>query len=126
MGVAQNSTAKEKFLARFRRLMVSKKTPPPDTIGNLQGRIAALKSAGHRNAAMEAKQGGDYDKVLAKWEKETAPLLRSFERRLACLEKGKPPALVKGAQGGPEKPKKRSATRVPSDYQDLLDKLDSL
>lgn len=123
------------------------KKPPPDTIGNVRGRIAELKRSVRRNAAMEVREGGDYDKALAKGMKSVARDLKKFEARLAKVRKTDKSARVgsgrssgkkskargarkKKAEKAPQtlqkKAKKRSATKVPADYDDLLETLQKL
>lgn len=125
---------------------MSTKKPPPDTLGNVQGRIAALKTSVRQNAAMAAKEGDDYDKALAKGMRAADRELKKLEARLAKVKNtdktspvgntrklsSKPKSRAttsepeKAPESPQEQPKKRSATRVPADYKDLLDTLNGL
>jgi len=121
---------------------MSAKKPPPDTIGNVRGRIAALKKSVRQSAAMAAKEGDDYDKALAKGMRAVGKELKDLRARLAEVEKtDKTPPVSTGRkpksrattskpekvpESSQEKPKKRSATRVPADYDDLLETLSGL
>lgn len=76
---------------------------------------------------MTAKEGGDYDRALAKAMREFEPRFKNLRARLAKVQ-GKAPATKpqKAPEAPTTKPKKRSAARVPADYDDLLATLGDL
>lgn len=109
------------------------KLPPPDSVGNIRGRIAQLRAQAHNDAwgslpVDEADKGGtrtarpeDYDKRLEAAFKKFAPQFKKLERRLkkcpkekvvtqadrdAAKKAAKPPTPKK-----PKKPKKPADTR---------------
>ena len=116
--------------------MKTPKKPPPDNVGNLRGRIHSLLVSAHQNAKMEAKEGGDYERVLAKEMKQREPQFKNLRIRLAKVQKmsqGAPVSTVKPKKSRakpaaePQEPsKKRSAGTVPADYDDLLAALGGL
>ena len=116
--------------------MKTPKKPPPDNVGNVRGRIRALITSARQHARMAAKEGGDYDRALAKEMRAREPQFKKLRVRLAKVQKTAQPAPVsktktkKGASKAvvkpQEAPKKRSAGTVPADYDDLLDALGGL
>lgn len=119
--------------------MKTPKKSPPDNVGNMRGRIYMLKSSARLAAGMAAREDGvSYDQVLIKELKKLEPELKKLHARLAKAQKGaKAPASKTKPKKAAEKPKKvaekpqkrskkRSATRVPKDYDDLLETLGNL
>jgi hypothetical protein len=102
--------------------MRTTKRPPPDNEGNLRGRMKLLRVSARQNARLAVREGADYDKALARQLKAIEPGLKDLRARLERVRKG----LPEPAEPPQEAPKKRSATRVPADYEDLLDTLASL
>lgn len=106
------------------------KKPPPDNVGNVRGRIRALKMMARSHARVAAKQGGDYERALAKEMRARESQFKKLRVRLAKVppvsettpKKGAPKAAVTPQ----EPPKKRRAATVPADYDDLLDALGGL
>jgi hypothetical protein len=64
--------------------------PPPDTVGNLHGRILAARLLAQQTAAVDAKGGSDPDRALAKRLAEIEPTLKALRRRLAAVRKKEP------------------------------------
>ena len=108
------------------------KKAPPDNIGNLHGRLQALKTGAQNYAGMVAKEGGDYDHALAKETKALKSRFKGLRDRLAKTQKsstktkGKSKRQSKDPVGSSGAPKKRSAGTVPADYDDLLETLEDL
>jgi len=85
---------------------------------------------------MAAKEGGDYERALAKEMRARESQFKKLRVRLAKVQKtvqGAPVSETKTKKGAPkaavkpeEAPQKRSAARVPADYDDLLDALGGL
>jgi hypothetical protein len=85
---------------------------------------------------MAAKDGGDYDRALAKEMRAREAQFKKLRIRLAKVQKTAQAAPVsetktkkrasKATVKPQEPPKKRSAARVPADYDDLLDALGGL
>ena len=103
---------------------MSTKKPPPDTIGNVRGRIAALKKSVRQNAAMAAKEGDDYVKALAKGMKAADRELKKLEARLAKVRKTDKTPPVASTRKLSSKPKSRTATskseKTPESSQEKL------
>lgn len=117
--------------------MRTPKKPPPDTVGNVRGRMSALRTSATQNARMSAKEGQDFVKSLGKELKQIAPQMKKLKARLEKARKNapaspaKPPSKPrKKARRAPEttqKPaKKQGSARVPADYDDLLATLGDL
>lgn len=70
--------------------MNATKLSPPDTVGNVQGRILALQTAARRAAAADSREGHGYETALAKHLATVAGFLKTLERRLAAALKGSP------------------------------------
>jgi hypothetical protein len=63
------------------------KKPPPDNVGNVLGRIRALKVVAHQNAAMDE---GDPERALARHMKAIEPRLKKLRARLAKVRREAP------------------------------------
>jgi hypothetical protein len=106
------------------------KKPPPDTVGNVLGRIGMLKSRARAAASTDVREGGDLEKATQRRMREAAPELENLQRRLAKARKvEKDGGAVSGVEpeDEPKKPSRkpsRRRRRTPGD--DLLDQLDSL
>lgn len=106
------------------------KKPPPDTVGNVRGRIGALRTTARQGASMDAREGVDKMRALGRHMKAIEPDLKKLQRRLEKARKleGSAPA-AKGADAAGEEKKTREAANDATpdrDEDDLLAKLDSL
>ena len=119
--------------------MRTSRKAPPDNVGNIRGRLQALKMNVRSHATMGTKEGGDYDRILAKELKLVGSRLKTLQGRLIKLQKKVPavsdPTGSKGktkkkaskTTGKPQKTsQKRGTATVPADYDDLLDALGGL
>lgn len=99
------------------------KKPPPDNEGNVLGRIRALKISVHRQAAMDTKEGGDYDKALAKHMRAAETQLKKLRARLKKVRRDQPvtPPTVKQKLA-----QRRAARSGTASKGDILATLNSL
>lgn len=81
--------------------MKSPKKPPPDTVGNLRGRMRALRTSARVAAGADARDGADYERALAKHRKALEPRMADLRARLARVRKGGAP------EPEPQKPQKQ-------------------
>jgi hypothetical protein len=107
------------------------KKPPPDTVGNVLGRISALKSSVRRGASVAARERGDYEQAFARGMRKAEPDLSKLRRRLERCRKSQkktakaPPPDSRRRRG--DAAKKAETGVVDSESsEDLLDTLDSL
>ena len=114
--------------------MKGPKKPPPDTVGNVLGRIGQLKRTARRSASADVRGGADKDRALAKHMRAIEPALKKLQRRLDAARKSEaanpPPAAEDPVtkKRTRRKPAKKAA-REPGDQEDaedLLSALDSL
>lgn len=111
--------------------MPAPKKPPPDTVGNVRGRILKLKRGARRHARMDAKNGADEERALAKHLREIEPALKKLQRRLAKARKSEGDSTRAASVAAADKkaPKRNaSKSREPKadEEDDLLSKLDAL
>ena len=101
------------------------KKPPPDTVGNVRGRIALLRDQAKRNASLEE---GDPEKALARHLRAIEPELQKLRVRLAKVQKSATPAAsVQEAPQPSRKPRMPSQARAASEEdEDILSVLDAL
>lgn len=97
--------------------MSPQKKPPPDDVGNLRGRMLALRTVARQRARMDE---GEHLRALGRRMKEIEPQLNALRRRLAAVR-------AAAAKDAP-KPERTPAagTTVPAPDGDLLDALGSL
>lgn len=107
--------------------MKQPKKPPPDTVGNVRGRIAALRQQARRNATMDE---GNYDRALARHMRAIEPQLKKLRVRLAKAKKLEPETTVVPLQKATRRSRKRSKVAAPTKAangdDDLLSVLDAL
>lgn len=91
------------------------KKPPPDDVGNLRGRMQALRLIARQRARMDE---GEYVRALGRRMKEIEPQLNALRKRLAVVRK---------SEEAPKEAAPRGA-RTPAKDRDgnLLDTLGSL
>lgn len=65
----------------------SKRKPPPDDVGNLHGRLLAVRNAAHQSAMADVKAGADPARALSKRRAEVESVLKGLRRRLALVLK---------------------------------------
>lgn len=63
--------------------MRSPKKAPPDTEGNVAGRILQLRQQAKQTARVEARDGGDYLRALGRQTKALEPELAKLKKRLS-------------------------------------------
>lgn len=105
------------------------KKPPPDTVGNLRGRMRMLRTGARVSAGADARDGADYDRALAKHMKALESRLADLRVRLARVQEEEPPTKPTS-----EKPRGRPSgpmavppsKRAKKDGGDLLDELGAL
>lgn len=68
----------------------NRKKAPPDDLGNLRGRILAIRTTAYQIASVDAKGGADFERSFARRLAESEPILKGLRRRLAALAKGSP------------------------------------
>jgi hypothetical protein len=106
------------------------KKPPPDNVGNVLGRIRALKVSVRQNARMDARDGGDYDKALAKHMASAEKRFKKLHIRLKKVRKDQPATVpakpVRKAQSPSKKATKKRTTRKGRDEGDILAALGAL
>ena len=103
-------------------------------MGNLRGRIWALKLTAKQNVAMDVGDGGDKDRAVAKYARAIEPRLKKLQRRLerACKAEGTSPPVTGSSQAATKKKRSKAAKKVARSTSssevedDLLSKLDSL
>lgn len=114
--------------------MRTPKKPPPDTVANVWGRIRQLRRLAKQNASVDARDGADRDRALAKHMRAIEPALKKLQRRLEKARKteGSSPSVKSSKTSsrrrkGPKSAKKAKTSKGSSDGDDdLLSKLDSL
>ena len=74
------------------------KKPPPDDPANLRGRIVALMHGARQKATVDARDGANYEKALAKRLRAIKLALASLRGRLAKAEG--PEAQTQDSEGG--------------------------
>jgi len=94
--------------------MRAPKKPPPDTEGNLRGRIRAVKTLARQCARTDE---GDYERALGRHLKAAEPQLKALRARLAAVRGGAPssPAATRA--------KSREAGARTADQADILETL---
>jgi len=102
-------------------------------VGNLRGRLRAVKVIARQTARVAARDGADLDRAMAKELKAIKPTLKKLQARLAKTRQAE--GTLKGSKGSaqqrraktPQKPPgKVSRGKVPEDYDDLLATLNEL
>jgi hypothetical protein len=68
-------------------MAVEKRQPPPDSVGNLHGRMLAVRAVAAQLAAMDVKNGADPQRAEAKRLAEAETALKGLRRRLALVLK---------------------------------------
>lgn len=94
----------------------------------MRGRISALKVEARQNAAMDAKDGADYDQALAKYLRAFEPRLKKYRARLAKAQKNAPkdqPVAARSKRRGSFK-KAASKPATPKEAQEAGDLLGAL
>ena len=91
-----------------------KKQAPPDTLGNLRGRLRMLHTAARRNA----QNAEDPSAALSKELKRFAPRINQIQKRLAKISA--PPTSA------PPKKKPKVSTVETDSIEDLVAMLDAL
>lgn len=96
-----------------------KKQAPPDTLGNLRGRLRMLHTAARQNA----QSAEDPSAVLSKELKRFAPRINQIQKRLAKISA--PPLSAPPLSAPPKKNPKVSTVETDS-IEDLVSMLDAL
>jgi hypothetical protein len=97
--------------------------PPPDDEVNVRGRILALRTEARRAAAMDAKEGADPERALAKRLKGIEPRLKKFRARLAKARKSAPTPPIEPPKKPKTKTRARKGTTKVDDQGDILETL---
>lgn len=63
------------------------KKPPPDTVGNVRGRMRMLRTLATQSAKVDAREGKDYDAALARHLRAAENSLQKLRRRLDRVRK---------------------------------------
>jgi len=115
--------------------MKTSKKPPPDSVGNVLGRISALRMVAQQHAGVAVREGDDYGKALAKSMGARKTAFKELQQRLETARAAngstapEPKTKKKGltASVAPQEPsKKKGGGTVPKDYDDLLATLGGL
>ena len=106
------------------------KKPPPDTEGNLRGRMRLLRTVAKQNARVDEREGGDYERALAKHTRAVEPRLAKLKVRMARVLKATPvpkaPVPKKGSSKARGPVEVAPSKRAKAVAADLLDELGAL
>lgn len=102
------------------------KRAPPDTVGNVVGRIRAVELRARQAARVEARADGDYLRCLGRHMRACGPELDGLRRRLAKARE----AEGRGQHGAVPKPREAEGRgrqeESPAEGSDLLETLGAL